>query len=137
MEDELIHSKTWWQQYRKWLFLLAGVGAIGLTFLVLMVRDFHDGPDKKIPFDKTRWNAASAVKDTYRHQMLDALMASDTLKKCDRNEVLDLLGPPNRTDGEYLFYTIQEDRLGLVLLHVKTMVVKFENDSVEWVKIHG
>jgi hypothetical protein len=58
----------------------------------------------------------------------------DSLRK---DEILDLLGQPDKIDGNYLFYRIAQQRLGFWPLHTKTLVIKFYEDStVEWIRIH-
>ena len=88
-------------------------------------------------FDKIKWKTKENRDYPYRDKMLDYLMTSDTLKKLKKEEVLNLLGQPDRIDSTYLFYRINQQRLYFFPLHTKTLVIKLkENDSVKSVMIH-
>ncbi len=88
-------------------------------------------------FDKIKWKTKENRDYPYRDKMLDYLMTSDTLKKLKKEEVLNLLGQPDRIDSAYLFYRINQQRLYFFPLHTKTLVIKLkENDSVKPVMIH-
>lgn len=96
-------------------------------------------PEKSetIPFDKLNWQVRDGVDYVYRDKMLASLLASDTLKKLNRNEILSLLGEPDRTDNHYLFYTVAQQRMQVLTLHTKTLVIKLaENPSENKVMIH-
>lgn len=88
-------------------------------------------------FDKIKWKTKENRDYPYRGKMLDYLMTNDTLKKLKKEEVLNLLGQPDRIDSAYLFYRINQQRLYFFPLHTKTLVIKLkENDSVKSVMIH-
>ena len=65
----------------------------------------------------------------YRNKMLKDLIASDTLKRLKKEEIINMLGEPDRIDSAYLFYPIAQERLGFFPLHTKTLVIKLSNDS--------
>lgn len=73
----------------------------------------------------------------YRKQMLDDLISNQQLKGLKKDSVFHLLGQPDRTDSNYLFYRISQKRIGFFPLQTRTLVIKFTNDTVEWRKIHG
>ena len=89
-------------------------------------------------FDKTKWAAKQDKNYPYRDKVLMDLITNVKLKGLKKESVLNLLGPPNRTDSNYLFYTVAVDYFAEipVPLHTKTLVIKFNNDTVEWRKIH-
>lgn len=89
-------------------------------------------------FDKIRWSTMSGTEYPYRNSMLKDLIANYKLKGLKKEEVEDLLGPPNRTDSNYLFYLVDRTVIaGFFTLHTKTLVIKLNQDStVEWRKIH-
>ena len=73
----------------------------------------------------------------YRNEMLKDLVYNVALKGSKKEEVIDLLGQPDRSDSSYLFYAIAQERIGFFPLHTKTLVIKLTKDStVEWRKIH-
>jgi hypothetical protein len=47
-----------------------------------------------------------------------------------------MLGAPDRTNGEYLYYEVLTKEMGLITLHKKFLVIKLAKDNtVEWRKI--
>jgi hypothetical protein len=89
-------------------------------------------------FDKIKWAIKRDNEYPHRDKMLNDLIANYKLKGLKKEEVVELLGAPNRTDNGHLFYTIAQETLANILpLHTKTMVIKLTKDStVEWRKIH-
>lgn len=88
-------------------------------------------------FSPEKWKIKDGFDHPYRNAMLKKLMNDQDFRSLNRNEVLEILGEPTRIDTNYLFYRIEQKRLGLWPIHTKTMVVKFRNDSlIEWIKIH-
>jgi hypothetical protein len=88
-------------------------------------------------FDKRKWNEKAGKDYPYRDDMVDDLIANQHLKELKRNEVIDLLGEPDRIDSLYLFYKISQERLGSWPLHTKTLVIKLSQDgTIDWIKIH-
>jgi hypothetical protein len=93
--------------------------------------------NNQVKFDKTKWQLKEDDAYPYRNEMLDDLIKNVTLKGLKKVEVLDLLGPPTRVDADYLFYTIDQPKIGIVTLSNKSLVIKLTKDStVEWRKIH-
>ena len=89
-------------------------------------------------FDKTKWEIKNDMDDyPYRDKMLKDLMASYKLPGVKIDSLINLVGPPDRSDSGYLFYRIAQERLGFFPLHTKTLVFKLTKDStVSWAKIH-
>lgn len=94
-------------------------------------------PGQEMAFDKEKWKIKNDAAYAYRDKMLNDLIQNRQLKQLKKQEVVALLGEPDRTDSLYLFYTIYQKRISFFPLHTKSMVVKLKtNDSVDWVKIH-
>lgn len=73
----------------------------------------------------------------YRDKMLKDLITNHLLRGVKKEELVNMLGQPGRSDSDYLFYTIAQERLGFFPLHTKSLVIKLTKDStVEWRKIH-
>ncbi|WP_029034807.1 hypothetical protein [Salinimicrobium terrae] len=88
-------------------------------------------------FSPEKWKTKDGFDYPHRNRMLKDLMTDEDFRSLKRNEVLDLLGEPDRIDTNYLFYRVEQKRLSLWPIHTKTMVVKFTQDSlIEWIKIH-
>jgi len=95
------------------------------------------GTVAEITFDKTRWRAKEGPDYPYRAQMLNDLVYNDTLRALNKDEILELLGEPNRSNEGHLYYMITQKRLGFWPLHTKTLVIKLSDDnSIDWIKIH-
>lgn len=93
---------------------------------------------KQEKFDKIKWGTKEGNDYPYRNNMLKNLVYNQKLKGLKKEEVMQLLGEPSRTDSNYLFYTISRSYFGdlPVPFHTKTLVIKLNHDTVEWRKIH-
>lgn len=89
-----------------------------------------------IEFDTTKWKTKSGDDYPYRDELLPYLITNNQLKGWKKDSVLTLLGMPDKIDSNYLFYRIAQQRMGVIPLHTKTLVIKFTTDTVEWRKIH-
>jgi hypothetical protein len=88
-------------------------------------------------FDKIKWRKKKDMDYPYRERMLEDLLNNHHLKELKKDEVLDLLGQPDRIDGYYLFYLIAQQRISFFPLHTKTLVINLSPDStINWIKIH-
>jgi hypothetical protein len=88
-------------------------------------------------FDKTKWSTKTGDDYPYRNSMLNDLVYNIKLKGFKKDSVLNLLGAPNRVDSNYLFYNISRERINVLTLHSKTLVIKLDKDNtVAWRKIH-
>jgi len=95
------------------------------------------GTKTQIEFDKTKWNTKNDHEYPYRDKMVQDLITNDKFKRLKIHEVLDLLGPPDRKERNYLYYKIAQKRLGFIPLHTKSLAIKLANDStVEWREVH-
>jgi len=97
----------------------------------------EQGKESEIQFDKSKWSSKDGVDYPFRDQMLNDLIYNDTVRMLDENEIIDLLGEPDRSTDGYLYYMIAQKRLGSWPLHTKSLVIKFSNDgTIDWMKIH-
>ncbi len=94
----------------------------------------------EMPFDKQKWNTKDGYDYPFRPKIVNHLIKKENLaefKKLKKDELIEMLGQPNRTDSLYLFYTITENRAGIMMLSSKTMVIKMRPDNtIETVRIH-
>ncbi|WP_347838809.1 hypothetical protein [uncultured Draconibacterium sp.] len=94
-------------------------------------------PPSELTFDKTLWLEKNGKKYPYRDKMLNDVVYNDTIRSLKKTEIIDLLGQPDRSNEDYIYYLVKQERLFFWPLHSKFMVVKFEPDSsVEWIRIH-
>ena len=90
-------------------------------------------------FDKEKWQVLDGKDYPYRAKMLNNVLYNDTIRTLNKEEILELLGAPSyyRDNDNFLYYTITQNRLGLLKLKSKTMVIKIGEDQiVEWIKVH-
>ncbi len=88
-------------------------------------------------FDASKWKIKKEDAYPYRSQMLDDLVYNVPLKGLAKEELLTLLGSADRTDGDYLFYTIEMDHVMGYPLNSTNLVIKIGVDGkVAWRKIH-
>ncbi len=115
------------------------------TFIVSIFYSCQNHPgnsnsvDVNEKFDSIKWKIQENENYLFRDVMLKDLIDSIRLKGLTKNEILNTLGKPDRSDGNFLFYTIHKTQLWNlpVPLHTKTLVIKLTNDNiVEWRKIH-
>lgn len=93
--------------------------------------------ESEMAFDEAKWKTREGDDYPYRDKMLNNVLYNDTLRALNKDEMLDMLGEPDRTNENYLYYMISQKRLGSWPLSTKTLVIKFsEDNSVEWMKIH-
>lgn len=91
----------------------------------------------EMKFDKTKWAVKDGEDYPFRDQMVDDVLYNDTVRTLNGNEILQLLGKPDRTNEGHLYYRITETRLGFWMLHAKTLVIKLSADqSIDWIKLH-
>jgi hypothetical protein len=131
MDNELIPEKNWWRANLKWLLPLAILGAIGLSFISFVYDANVSNMEREngIVFDQKKWNMKNEDGFAYRNVMLKDLIKSNKLKKLKKQEIIDLLGQPDRIDSAYLFYRVAQQRIGEFPLHTTTLVIKISNDT--------
>jgi hypothetical protein len=82
-----------------------------------------------ITFNQTKWNTKDGNDYPYRNKMLQDLQSSDTLRHLKKEEVISLLGQPDRIDKNYLFYKIAQEHIGILPFHTKTLFIKLAKDK--------
>lgn len=91
----------------------------------------------EISFDQEKWRLKKGEEYPFREQMLKDIVYNDTVRKLSKEELIALLGEPNKINEGHLYYRISQTKLGFWTLHTKTMVVKLSEDTnIEWIKIH-
>lgn len=91
----------------------------------------------EVIFDSVKWRVKEEDNYPYRDQMVNDLLYDDDLRTLNESAILDLLGAPDRRNEEYIYYTVNQTRLGFWPLHTRSLVVKFSADNnVEWIKLH-
>ncbi len=69
-------------------------------------------PDSEMAFDMEKWRAKDGKDYPFRDRMLNDIVYNDTVRSQNKDEILDLLGEPGRSNDNYLNYMIAQKRLG-------------------------
>ena len=94
--------------------------------------------EKQIPFDRKAWMITDGTDYPHRESMIADLFKDDKLKGMTREQLVEKLGPPTRTDKNYLFYRISQTRIQFFPLKTRTLVIRLSPDGLsEAVMIHG
>ena len=119
-------------------FLLAFAAVLTLVFAC---NNQGTQPGANLPaqkFDAIKWRIKEGEDYPFRENMLNDLVYKVTLKGIKHDQLIQLLGQPDRVDSSYLFYRVFQMRVDFFVLSTKTLVIKLRKDStVEWRKIHG
>lgn len=121
-----------------------------VTMLILLVfclscnsdraKDAGNGtnpPDTDIAFNREKWSVKDGEDYPFRESMFRDVIYNNTLRSLNEEELLGLLGEPDRREENHLYYMITQKRIASWPLHTRTMVIKFSGkDSIEWIKIH-
>lgn len=124
---------------RKTAFYLFVILSLAAAFAVFRSEFFvqETAAESTIPFDPVLWQEKDGLDYIHRNTMIDDVIESRMLKRLNEKEVKDVLGPPDRSDGNYLFYQIAQKRAAFFPLHTKTLVVHLSTDtSANKVMIH-
>jgi outer membrane protein assembly factor BamE (lipoprotein component of BamABCDE complex) len=95
-------------------------------------------PESEMAFDIAKWTTQEGKDYPYRKKMVNDILYNDTIRNLQKDQILTLLGEPSfyRKDTNYLYYMINQKRLGPWPLHTTSLVIKFSENKVEWIKIH-
>ena len=93
--------------------------------------------DSEMVFNEDKWKTKEGADYPYRDLMLNNIVYNDTVRSLSKDEIINLLGDPDRIHEDHFYYMIAQKRLLSWPLHTKTMVIKFYDDNtIEWIKIH-
>lgn len=81
-------------------------------------------------FNESRWKMKEGQDYPYREEMLHDLVYNQQLKGLKKEELLELLGEPDRTNKGFLYYTVEQKRLGFWPIHTTTLVIELSADSI-------
>lgn len=85
-------------------------------------------PPGEIAFDKSSWDRKTGRDYPHRDSLLRFLMDSDTLRPMNEEEVIRMLGAPDRQHENYLYYLIEQDRIiNFWPLHSKFLVIVLDS----------
>ncbi|HKJ06471.1 MAG TPA: hypothetical protein VJ970_03310 [Flavobacteriaceae bacterium] len=88
-------------------------------------------------FNRAKWDIKENNTYVYRKYMMDDIVYNDTIRDLNKQQILNLLGEPNRVNENHIYYLIDETRLIFWPLHTTMVVFRFnDKDEVVWIKIH-
>ena len=94
-------------------------------------------PKSELIFDKAKWNVKEGREYKYRDKMVNDVVYNDTIRQLNKDQILELLGKPDRQTDYHLYYTVKQKRIGNWPLHTKSIAVKLtDQNKIEWIKIH-
>jgi hypothetical protein len=116
-----------------------------LLFPILLVscqkfesRNDHQPPPVVEKFESEKWKIREGEAYPYRADMLGDLMTTDTLRHKTLHEVKELLGEPTRINEGYVYYTVAENKIGLVTLNIKALVLELSDEGeVEKIMVYN
>lgn len=88
-------------------------------------------------FNRAKWDIKQDGAYVYRKEMMEDIVYNDTIRDLNREQIIDLLGEPDRVKNNYIYYLISEKKLVFWPLHTTMIVFRFnEQDEIVWLKIH-
>ena len=107
------------------------------SFLCIILISCKSDAPEVIAFNQVQWNTKEGKDYLYRPQMLNNVLYNDTIRSLNKEQIVSLLGNPDYTKENFMYYRIKEKRAGLWTLHTTTMVIKFKDETtIEWIKVH-
>lgn len=120
---------------KKIILLIVIIGFISCKKEKETTKSFQE--ETIIELNKVNWNKKEADDYLYRELLIDSVIENKELRSLRQNELINVLGEPNRMENNHLYYTISQKKLGFWPLNQKTLVIKYsENDTITWIKIH-
>lgn len=95
-----------------------------------------DKEELEMAFDFEKWNLKNGNIYPFREQMVNSILFDDSLRQLSKDEIVETLGEPNRQTGEYIYYEIERSKLLFMTMYTRTLVIKFDGQRVEWMKVH-
>ena len=96
-----------------------------------------DTPKEIRKFNQNDWAIKTDDGYPYRAAMLDDVVFNKRIRALKKDSLMVVLGRPDRKNENYLYYLIDQNRIGFWPLNTKTMVIKLSDSlSIEWIKIH-
>lgn len=120
---------------KKIILLIVIIGFISCKKEKETTKSFQE--ETIIELNKVNWNKKEADDYLYRELLIDSVIENKELRSLEQNELINVLGEPNRMENNHLYYTISQKNLGFWPLNQKTLVIKYsESDTITWIKIH-
>lgn len=108
-----------------------------ILFVLVFISCGRKGEYEGVAFDREKWSYKEGRDYPHRQGMYEELLYSEELRKIDKEEILDLLGTPDRQNGNHIYYLVEEKRMGNIVLHTRFLVFLFtDSGEVEWIKLH-
>jgi hypothetical protein len=117
-------------------------GAFIVVLILCLITFFifrsNDNSSLNIVFDQEKWSILEDGEYPFRNNMLGDLMINDSLRRLNKTRIIDILGSPERSKENHIYYLVDQTLLGLWPMKKKYLVIKFTyDDKIEWMKIHG
>ena len=117
--------------------MMQRVGVFLSLIFLLSACQMEQSSSSKRSFDQEKWAQKEGKDYPHRNAMVEEVLYNDTIRTLSQSAILDLLGEADRVQEDHHYYTIRQRRLGLWVLHTKTLVIKYTpSHSIEWIKLH-
>ena len=91
----------------------------------------------EIVFDSKKWKSKQGSDYPYREEMVNSVLYNDSIRTLTKPQIIELLGNPERTNDNHLYYLIHQRKIGMWTFKASYLVIKCtDKDSVEWIKLH-
>ena len=126
---------------KKLLALIVFLLSIIIICFLVFNSDKNEGSNGvgiEATFDADSWRIKEGNNYPHRSLMVDDILYNDTVRSLSKNEIIDLLGEPDRINEDHLYYLIDQTQVGAWPLKTKTLVIKIaEDNTIDWIKTHG
>ncbi len=90
----------------------------------------------KEKFSTEKWTHEEEGTFPYRITMYQEVLYHDTIRNGNQDQILSLLGKPDRQQEGHWYYQVNQEKMGEMPLHTRTLVIKWEADTITWIKVH-
>lgn len=117
----------------------AGIVVAGLFFFISCSDEQNDKvapPPPGSNFTKL-WQSDRYGNYPYREMLYANVMKDDSIRALSQKQLLNMLGTPDRSEDNYMYYIIKRKKIGFLTLHTQTLVIKYKDSlHLDWMKIH-
>lgn len=109
---------------------------LGCLLLVACQNNSKSEEPKPIAFDASKWQEVEEGDYRYRSLMYREVLYHDTIRNSSQAQIKALLGAADRQQDGYWYYRINQEKMGNFPLHTRTLVIKWVQDTISWIKLH-
>ena len=115
---------------KAWIPILCGV------VLTACTSKEDETSSKTMPFSTALWSIQNEGSYPHRSGMYQEVLYSDSIRQLRKPAVLSMLGQPDRIKDDHYYYLIDRTMIGGWTLRQRSLVIKFNEDTVAWIKTY-